>query len=275
MTASGLPRRYIGSGYIDELLDRLSERDWRIVADVWRCRVLSGDHITRLHFSTISELTRQRTRRLVLAQLVEWGVLAPFDRRIGGVRGGSAGSVFALDVAGQRLVQARWPETADPARFRRPWTPGQLFVAHAVAISEIYVSLVELSRSGGHVVGAFTTEPLSWWPNGSGGFIKPDAYLKLTARQMTGHWWLEVDRATESLPTLQRKLVTYLDFVRRGQAGPNGIIPRVMLSVPEKRRRLAVATIIERLPSPAEELFAVATTVETSAQLAALVARPP
>jgi len=276
MTASRLPRRYVSSAYIDNLLDRLSDRDWQIIADVRRCRVLSGDQITRLHLSNISELTRERTRRVVVARLVEWGVLSPFARRIGGVRGGSAGSVLALDVAGQRLVQARWPDAIEEAqRTRRPWTPGQLFVAHAVAVSEVYVSLVELSRSGGFTVAAYTTEPLSWWPSGLGGFLKPDAYLKLSAQRVTGHWWLEVDRATESLPTLQRKLITYLDFTARGQLGPNDVIPRVMLSVPDERRRLGVAAIIERLPSPADELFAVATAAGTTTQLTALVERPP
>lgn len=276
MTASGLPRRYVSSAYIDSLLDRLSDRDWRIITDVWRCRVLSGDQITRLHFIDISQLTRERTRRVVLARLVEWGVLSPFSRRIGGVRGGSAGSVFALDVAGQRLVQARFPDVVEDAqRMRRPWTPGQLFVTHAVAVSEVYASLAEQSRSRDYAVAAFTTEPLSWWSNGLGGFLKPDAYLKLSARQVTGHWWLEVDRATESLPTLQRKLSTYLDFIARGQLGPNNIIPRVMVSVPDEQRQLGVAAIIKRLPPPASELFAAATAVDTIVQLTALIERPP
>ena len=275
MTSSGLPRRYVSTAYIDDLLGRLSDRDWQIIADVWRCRVLSGEQITRLHFANISELTRQRTRRVVVARLVDWGVLSPFARRIGGIRGGSGGSVLALDVAGQRLVRARWPETAaEEQRARRPWTPGQLFVAHAVAVSEIFVSLVERSRLGGYAVAAFTTEPLCWWPNGLGGFLKPDAYLKLSAQRVTGHWWLEADKATESLPTLQRKLAIYLDFVARGQLGPNDVIPRVMLSVPDERRRLGVAGIVERLPSPASALFAVATATDTTAQLTALIERP-
>jgi hypothetical protein len=276
MTSSGPARRYVSGVYIDQLLDRLSDRDWRIIADVWRCRVLSGDQITRLHFVNISELTRQRTRRVVLARLVEWGILSPFTRRIGGIRGGSAGSVFSLDTAGQRLVHLRWPEAAaDEGRARRPWTPGQLFVAHALAVSAVYVSLVELSRSAGFTVEAFSTEPLAWWPNGNGGYLKPDAYLKLAAGGVTGHWWLEVDRATESLPTIKRKLTIYLDFVGRGQLGPRGVIPRVMLSVPDERRRLGVQAVIDRLPPPADELFVVAIFDDTSRQLTALIEKPP
>lgn len=276
MTAGGVPRRYVGGAYVADLASRLSDRDWRIIADVWRCRVLSGDQISRLHFMNISNLTRQRTRRVVLSRLTAWGVLTPLERRIGGVRGGSAGAVFSLDVAGQRLVTARWPDTvASDKRARRPWTPGRLFVSHALAVSEVYVSLVEHSRAGSITLEAFNTEPLSWWPDGLGGYLKPDAYLALSAASVVGHWWLEVDRATESLPTLRRKLLTYLDFVRRGQLGPRELIPRVLISVPSQRRQLGIQAVIDQLPSPAEDLFSVSLEHGTTAQLIALVARPP
>lgn len=276
MTAARLPRRYVNGAYVGDLMARLSDRDWQIIADVWRCRVLSGQQITRLHFRNISERTRERTRRLVLTRLAGWGVLAPLERRIGGVRGGSAGAVWSLDVAGQRLVAARWPDTAiSDKRARRPWTPGRLFVTHALAVSEAYVSLVEQSSANGVRLEAFSTEPLSWWPDGLGGYLKPDAYLALSAGPVVGHWWLEVDRATESLPTLRRKLLAYLDFVRRGQLGPRDVIPRVLISVPDERRRIGTQAIIDQLPSPAEELFSVSLETGATAQLSDLVARPP
>lgn len=276
MTAPGLPRRYVNSAQLDKLLSELSERDWRIIEDVWHCRVLSGGQITRLHFFNISDLTRERTRRLVLARLVASGVLTPLDRRIGGIRGGSAGSAFVLDVAGQRLTRLRWPDVAAAEqRARRPWTPGQLFMSHALAVSEAYVSLVELSRSADFSVKAFTAEPMAWWPNGNGGYLKPDAYIKLATAQFSFHWWLEIDRATESLPTLRRKLVAYLEFVNRGQLGPNGIIPRVMVSVPDERRRLAVRSIVEDLPEPASALFTVTTFDDAAQQLRGLAEQPP
>ena len=185
MTAPGLPRRYVSGAYLDRLLGQLSDRDWQDRCGcVGRCRVLSGDQITRLHFFNISDLTRQRTRRVVLARLTDWGVLSPFARRIGGVRGGSAGSVYALDVAGQRLIAARWPDAVGgEQRARRPWTPGTLFVAHALAVSEVYVSLVEQSRAAGFAVEAFTTEPLAWWPNGMRGLSQARRL-----REAVG-WW--------------------------------------------------------------------------------------
>lgn len=68
---------------------------------------------------------------------------------------------------------------------------------------------------------------------------------------------MEVDRATESLPTLRRKLETYLDFYQRGQLGPNGVMPRVLLSTITEQRREAVHDLVAGLPEPASTLFVV------------------
>jgi len=68
------------------------------------------------------------------------------------------------------------------------------------------------------------------------------------------------DRHSEDLPTIRRKLTTYFDFVERGQLGPNGVTPRVLISVANTRRLADIAGLIERLPAPASRLFHVTTT---------------
>ena len=40
------------------------------------------------------------------------------------------------------------------------------------------------------------------------------------------------NRETESLPTVERKLQQYVSFATSGQAGPLGVIPRVLVTVP-------------------------------------------
>jgi hypothetical protein len=90
-----------------------------------------------------------------------------------------------------------------------------------------------------------------------GGYIKPDAYIFLTAGSVRDHWFAEIDLATESLPTIQRKLFVYLDFLRRGQIGPGGVMPRVLLSTITEKRRDAIRLVVRRLPPPAGALFAV------------------
>jgi hypothetical protein len=62
-----------------------------------------------------------RRARQSLASLVDRGVIARLPRLVGGVRAGSAGYVYTLDVAGSRLLR---PEH----RFRRPDDPGERFL---------------------------------------------------------------------------------------------------------------------------------------------------
>jgi hypothetical protein len=273
MTAARPARRYVHSGYVEALLPRLSARDWEILASLDRCRVLSGAQVERLHSHPLSPHTRARTRRLVLNRLTGWGVITPLERRIGGIRGGSSGLVFTLDVAGRRLIQLKYPEqAANDQRLRRPWTPGRLFLQHSLSVSELYVGLAEASKQAAFSVDTFQTEPASWWPDGLGGWLKPDAYIMLTGTRRRLHYWAEVDRATESLTTIRAKLSTYLDFLNRGQLGPRDIMPLIVITAPSIVRRDAIKEIVERLPEPATELFMVSLDSGAIVQLTALAA---
>ncbi len=70
-------------------------------------------------------------------------------------------------------------------------------------------------------------------------------------------WFVEVDRATESPETLRRKLRRYVDFAHAGQLGPDGVTPRVLVTVPHDRRLQVVRDILARLPPPADQVFTV------------------
>jgi hypothetical protein len=111
-------------------------------------------------------------------------------------------------------------------------------------------------------VEAYAAEPDCWWPDGLGGTIRPDAFLMLQASDIQDLWWIEVDLATESLPTIRTKLQTYLDFVNRGQLGPMGTVPRVLFAAPTAARCNAIAAVAAALPSPAEYMFRVTTLIE-------------
>jgi hypothetical protein len=249
-------RRYIGAAYVEELRSRLSERDWAIIESLARVRCLTGGHLERLHFAGLSARTRARTRRTVLARLARLRVVATLERRIGGVRGGSTGLIFVLDVAGQRLLDQRRAHAAGlPTRPRRPWTPGQLFVRHTLAVSEMYVALTEQARREGFKLVRFNAEPVCWWPNGLGGSLKPDAYLVLDAQTVTDYWWCEVDLATESLTTMKRKLTGYLEFAQRHGLGPDDVLPRVLVTLPHQARLTAIRQLVAHFPHPAASLF--------------------
>lgn len=251
MTARLSPAR------VERLAADLSDRDRSIMLDLARTRVLSGAHLTRLHFADLSANTRDRMRRRVLARLNTLGLVTTLERRIGGAHSGSAGLIYALDSGGQRampFIQAH--KAIEPtARTRKPWTPGQTFLLHSLDVSELYVQLVEAERTRQLTLAEYLTEPASWFPSGMGGLMKPDAYALVQTQHIEDAWVIEVDRATESLPTLRRKLLVYVDFAHAGQDGPDGTTPRVLVTVPHQQRLVAVQRLIRDLPEPAERLI--------------------
>lgn len=262
--AAGRPER-VRVPYVERLADRLSPRDWQILLTLDRLRLATGLQLERLHFSELIGRSRSVKRGQVLKRLVEVGAIVPLERRIGTGNRGSAQQRYALDSAGQRAVRLRASDELPEARVRRPRMPSDRLIKHTLAVSELYVELAERSRLGGFVLGEFQVEGNAYWPNGLGGWLKVDASLRLERGDVADYWWYEADMprhdsdlANESLPTTRDKLLVYLDFVRRGQFGPDGVMPRVMFGEPTRKRREAVQTLVSELPAPAESLFRVA-----------------
>jgi hypothetical protein len=244
--------------YVERLLTTLSARDWAIINTVHRLRLVSGLQLDRVHFTNLSLHSRSVMRWRVLKRLVDSRVLIPLERRIGTAQRGSDKLCYTLDSAGLRLARLRANADSPEAIFRRPRLPGERFVAHTLAVSELYVDLIERSRIGQLELDDFQTEPTAWVRDGLGGWLKPDAFAKLRLGTVHDYWWLEADLATESLPTVRSKLVAYLDFVARGQLGPDGVVPRVLIGVPGRARLTAVQRIVNALPTPADYMFRVA-----------------
>ena len=248
MTAARTPAR-VRSGHVAWVAERLSERDRAILETVNRLHLVTGLQLERLHFGELAGRSRVVSRSRTLARLVRWRVLMPLPRRVGGSRRGSTVTVFALDSAGARLLEAR------SGRVRRPGAPGERATQHIVAVSELYASLVEAERAGRYELRTFQAEPVCWWPDGRGGLLKPDAFAVLSDARTDHLWWIEVDRSTESLPTLRRKLRAYVDFVNQGGRGPRGGLPRVLVTVLDDARLAAVQGLIRGLPPPADQLL--------------------
>jgi len=236
--------------------DRLTDRDWQIMEAVNLLRLLTGSQIERLFFEGLAPgRSRTSSRSRALHRLVAWRVLVPVARRIGGAGRGSTTLAFALDSAGQRLMRERLLEVGKLPRVRRPGPPTERTVRHTVAVAEAHVALTEIGREHGFTLATFQAEPASWWPNGLGGYVKPDAYAVLVWGEIRDHWWIEIDLATESVPTVKKQLLGYLDFVHRGQLGPGRIIPRVIVGTTTPGRREALTAVIGRLPPPAGNLI--------------------
>lgn len=254
---SGGTVQRVRSSHVDWLLDRLSDRDRRIVREISRVRLLTSQQLERLCFADLSGRSRSIVRARVLKRLTDWRVLVMLPRRVGG-RGSSA-AVYCLDSAGWLLL--RLGDEAHEASARRPGLPGERFMRHVLAVSELYVSLVEADRSGMLTLLDFRAEPASWVADGLGGWLKPDAFISIGGNGLVDDYFAEVDLATEHLPTIRRKADAYVSFYKRGQLGPNGVMPKVLFTVPDEHRKAAVQAMLDRLPI--QGLFHVATLITT------------
>lgn len=231
-----------------QLAAELSPRYTAPLAHLAAARVLTGAQLDRLlaDLDTSADTT-SRVRRRIMTRLAALGVVGTLERRIGGVRAGSAGHVHVLTPAGHRLV-ALLDGQPTPRRARHSRAPGPMFVNHALDIAEVYIQLTETSRTGTFGVAAFLTEPATWWPTGNGAHLRPDAYTLLRATTHADCWWLEIDRDTESPARLRDKIGTYRDFLTTGGTGPHGVSPRVLFTAPTQQRadtiRAAIAAVM-------------------------------
>ena len=243
--------------------DRLSTRDREVLATVDRFRVLSGEQLQRLYWPEGSPETRARLARHGLGRLSRLGVITPLARRVGGVRSGSQGLTFAVGLSGQWLLASG----DSTRRARHPYTPGERYLAHTLAVAQIYVELVETERRDAGDLLAFDPEPVCWrpylGPYAARLMLKPDAYLRVGVGEYEFSWLLELDMATEALTTIERKARRHLNYHRSGAARrSHGVSPRVAWIVPDQQRLEAIQNALGRLPSEARRLFAVATSAD-------------
>lgn len=227
----------------------LAQRDVAILRDLERVRLLSGQQLERLHFAHLANANvRGSARRRTLGRLVDLKLVTALPRRIGGERAGSNGLIYTLDARAQR-ERVLWAADAalDGRPVRRPWAIGWLFVRHNLDVAELYVQLREAEARQRLTLLAFDSEPAAWFTAEEGSTLKPDAYAVIEAGGWERHWWIEVDRATESLPTLRLKLARYVELLRSGRPGPDGVLPNVLVTAPHDRRVQQLRDLVDGL----------------------------
>jgi hypothetical protein len=251
-----------------EVFQRLSQRDQDILRLLGRFRVMSGAQLARLFWATGKPASRSRLARRGLARLADLDVLERLPRRVGGVRAGSSGLVFAPGRVGQRLLQQ---EQSSAKRVRRAYAPGPRYLAHALGVAELYVALSEAQRWGILEVLAFDPEPSCWrtypGPYGARLTAKPDAFVRLGVGDYELSWFIEVDMATEAPVTLAAKARVYIDLFRSGvEQAARGVFPRVAWIAPDEHRAEVIREALAHLGHP--QLFAVTTAGEAVTLLA-------
>ena len=241
------------------LAGRLGSRDIAILGTLQEFRLMTGGQIKRLYFYTGEPATEARKTRATCKRLTELGVIVRLERRVGGIRAGSDGFVFGLSGMGSAVLDLG--ETA-PSRHRRMPETKLAFHSHVLAVSELTVRLAEAARADAFSIEELRGEPGCWrWFSGVGGgqrALKPDAFLRVSVEEYELAAFIEVDLASESLPTVARKCAVYIDYWRSGaEQRLHDFFPRVWWLVPHARRLQAIADVLKRLPVDARDLFQV------------------
>lgn len=224
---------------IHRILHSLTDTDLAIVDLLALVRMASGQQLNRLFWPTTASGARAARRRL--QRLSDLRVLTRLHRQVGGIKGGSQGYTYALDVNGQRIAQTRHHNT-----IRRP-TPSDAFVDHTLAVTETYVTLqttpaVELLT--------WEPEPICWrsYPGEAGRpmTLRPDAYLAWGHGEWELSAFLEIDRATEHPARIDRKADHYARYWRTGQEQQTkGVFPLVLWVTTTPKRAAVLAAVLD------------------------------
>lgn len=240
---------------IQHLAAQLSDRDWAIIQFVQQHRYATSSQLRRCFFTThTSQSAATRACVRVLDRLLTQRLLTRLERRIGGVRHGSSGFVWCLDIIGDRLTRAE-----DGTR-RRVHEPSFPFLVHTLALTDIHVQLHEAASAGVFRLTAVQVETEAWrpyvTPSGGKSILKPDLMVTVSSDDYEDHWYLEIDLGTESLPVLLRKSGAYADYRRTGRAQvEHGVFPRVLWVLPTQARVERLRAAIATEPKLSDRLF--------------------
>jgi hypothetical protein len=235
----------------------LDDEDWAVLHDVARMRVAAALDLQALH--GLRQELRVRPFRHLLKGMADRGVLTRMEgRSIGGKKAGSAGFVYVVGPAGQRLL-AR--EESQPVR--RTWAPRPSWLKHALAVAHLYVDLRQLEHRDLVKLQAFDSEPGCWRSfraSAAASVLKPDAYVEVAVGEFVDSYFIEVDCGTESPSTLARKFDTYAAYWQSGvEQRRRDVFPRVLWLAPTEKRRDVIAVVAARQPTTAQALHRVAT----------------
>ncbi len=249
--------RRVGRRALVGVRESLSDRDLAVIASVEEFRLLSTTQLQALHFDEhASARSAARSTRRVLERLVRDRLLARLERRIGGVRAGSAGFVYALGPVGHHLLHGdtskRWRE------------PSAAFAAHTLAVADVVVDLAHDRRREIADLLTYEAEPACWRdfasPTGTTETLKPDLYVVTADIDSEFSWFVEVDLATETVPTLRRKLSAYSAYWESGlEQDAHDVFPQVLWIAPDDRRAETISRAISGAHRLNRDLFEVTT----------------
>ena len=267
----------ISSRQLDQIQEAMSPTDLDVLFLVQQLRLVTGSQLRRCFWpahAEPSELAARRARR-ALHRLGVWRVIDRTTLRAAGGRGGGSESFsWCVGPAGLRLL-ARLGHTST-----RLGAPGDRYVRHTLAISDLVTGLIESGREGLELI-SWESEPTCWrgYLSGYGSrlVLKPDLFLRLGAGHVfEQRIFAELDMATEAPATVAGKLRRYISYARTGsEQNEHGVFPIVLWFVPDARRREVLLAEIGRLTEDEQKLFDAATHEDAVSYLIRLSAEVP
>ncbi|MBQ9321350.1 MAG: replication-relaxation family protein [Eubacterium sp.] len=258
------PPGRLGKRQLLEFIDRLGERDFEILISLRHAKYLMTGQIQRLHIPDASTpAAAMRAAAKNMNKLKGYGLVRTFNRRIGGIRAGSASYVWHLTEAGYRLLDLK-ERAYTTDRSRRHLEPSFIHMKHTIAIAECYVQLVEISRKAKNLVlNTVEWEPDCWRPyrdNGHDLQMKPDLFVVTYNGGYEDRWFIEMDLNTEALPVVIDKCARYHQYFRTGiEQRQNEVFPITVWIVPDENRKQKIIDGLAERFINAPKLFVVIT----------------
>jgi len=230
----------ISQQQLEELFSRIGPRDKKILRSLHQCRYLTTTQIVRLYFNNLDNQTAAvRAANRNLAKLKNYGLIGALKRRVGGQYHGSDPFIWRLTPAGVRLLSLTSPEVAVSNRF---FSPSVYFLKHTLVTAEAYLQIVEICRKAEVKLTNIEFEPECWryfeGQIGKSTSYKADLYAVTLNNGYEDHWFLEIDLATESYPTIIDKCERCIQYFKAGfEQKKNGVFPYVVWVVPSDIRK--------------------------------------
>jgi hypothetical protein len=202
---------------------KIQERDWRILLDLFMCRVMSLRHVCDLHFAGRMEGAKKRLQKLKRA-----GLVRERPRRVG--------TPSLLHLTKQAFLELQKDGRLDqfpamsPGLMEKRGNVSELTLQHELEIMNVRTAL-QLALEA-HP--ALTLAEFSTWPalyeftalHVSSALgrrqltIRPDGFIRVHERdggEVFEHmFFLEVDRSTETQEIIGQKGSCYLNFYQSG-----------------------------------------------------------
>jgi hypothetical protein len=198
---------------------KLQPRDFALLRGLFESRLMTLAHITHLYFAGQKETAKKRVQKLKAS-----GVIRERPRRV------SDPSILHLTWKGYLSLRDTGYVDDDsrltPKQFSRRMRVSTLTLSHEIAIGDVQCACTLAMR----VLTDFQLLEFNVWPRRFAFTVdrefgricvQPDGYLRIlengAERQSELHFFLEVDRGTETIERLADKCVNYRQYQRSGR----------------------------------------------------------